>query len=207
MNGRLFYFEEVEINDYPQKARYALNNRAEMDRIQDWTGASIGIRGNYVPPGKKPALGSRRLHLYIEADSPAKVTRAKTECINFLENATKGQTYDTDMIKAYTTYWCLCNKRRLQKVADLGGLPHSARKTLLEPKDDSPDSFPHLRFLVRVEEGALLHRRHLLLDFLLVHFQIHLALLLRALRLRLGSMLLSLDRGGRRGFLRNHVFL
>ena len=92
----MFYYEEVEINDYPQKARFALNNRTEMDRIQDWTGASVGIRGNYVPPGRK-------LHLYIEADSPAKVTRAKTECISFLENATKGGSYDTDMIKAYTS--------------------------------------------------------------------------------------------------------
>lgn len=101
-NGKMFYFEEVEINDYPQKARFALNNRAEMDRIHDWTGANIGIRGNYVPPGKKPALGSRRLHLYIEADTPAKVTRAKTECINFLESQTKGVSYDTDMIKQYT---------------------------------------------------------------------------------------------------------
>ena len=44
VNGKMFYFEEVEINDYPQKARFALNNRVEMDRIQDWTGASIGIR-------------------------------------------------------------------------------------------------------------------------------------------------------------------
>ncbi|KAK8825318.1 hypothetical protein WA538_003015, partial [Blastocystis sp. DL] len=103
VNGKMFYYEEVEINDYPQKARFALNNRAEMDRIQDWTGASVGIRGNYVPPGRKPALGSRKLHLYIEADSPAKVTRAKTECISFLENATKGGSYDSDMIKAYTT--------------------------------------------------------------------------------------------------------
>ena len=102
VNGKMFYFEEVEINDYPQKARFALNNRVEMDRIQDWTGASIGIRGNYVPPGKKPALGSRKLHLYIEADTPAKVTRAKTECINFLEGQTKSNSYDTDMIKAYT---------------------------------------------------------------------------------------------------------
>ena len=99
----MFYYEEVEINDYPQKARFALNNRTEMDRIQDWTGASVGIRGNYVPPGRKPALGSRKLHLYIEADSPAKVTRAKTACISFLENATKGGSYDTDMIKAYTS--------------------------------------------------------------------------------------------------------
>jgi len=107
VNGKMFYYEEVEINDYPQKARFALNNRAEMDRIQDWTGASVGIRGNYVPPGRKPALGSRKLHLYIEADSPAKVTRAKTECISFLENATKGGSYDSDMIKAYTT-WCVC---------------------------------------------------------------------------------------------------
>ena len=99
----MFYYEEVEINDYPQKARVALNNRAEMDRIQDWTGASVGIRGNYVAPGKKPVLGSRKLHLYIEADSPAKVQRAKTECISFLENMTKGASYDVDMIKAYTS--------------------------------------------------------------------------------------------------------
>ena len=111
VNGKMFYYEEVEINDYPQKARFALNNRTEMDRIQDWTGASVGIRGNYVPPGRKPALGSRKLHLYIEADSPAKVTRAKTECISFLENATKGGSYDTDMIKAYTSYHVCLDKK------------------------------------------------------------------------------------------------
>lgn len=109
-NGKVFYYEEVEINDYPQKARYGLNNRAEMDRIQDWTGASVGIRGNYVPPGRKPPLGSRRLFLYIEADSPAKVQRAKVECINFLENASKGASYDSDMMKAYMM-WRVCSKQ------------------------------------------------------------------------------------------------
>ena len=98
VNGKQFFFEEVEINDYPQKARFALNNRVEMDRIQDWTGATVGIRGNYVPPGRKAALGTRRFYLYIEADSPAKVTYAKTECLNLLEGHSKN-VYPPEMMK------------------------------------------------------------------------------------------------------------
>ena len=107
VNGVIYYTEEFVINDYPQKARLALNNRAEMNRIQDWTGASVSIRGNYVAPGKKAPLGLRPLYLYIEADSVKKVQDAKNECINFLENATKGSSFDTDMINPYNS-WTVC---------------------------------------------------------------------------------------------------
>ena len=45
-------------------------------------------RGSYVPPGKKPEPGERRLHLLIEGSNEMSVRQAKMEIQRALEEET-----------------------------------------------------------------------------------------------------------------------
>jgi ATP-dependent RNA helicase DDX46/PRP5 len=47
----------LEINDFPQKARWAVTNRTNVAKILDQTGTSITTKGNYYGPGKVPQEG------------------------------------------------------------------------------------------------------------------------------------------------------
>ncbi|OLY80791.1 Pre-mRNA-processing ATP-dependent RNA helicase prp5 [Smittium mucronatum] len=46
------YFAEIEINDFPQKARWKVTNRDTLAQITEATGAAITVRGIYIPVGK-----------------------------------------------------------------------------------------------------------------------------------------------------------
>ncbi|RKP01844.1 hypothetical protein CXG81DRAFT_11475 [Caulochytrium protostelioides] len=57
------YNTEIEINDYPQKARWRVTNRDKLADIIDFTGAVITTRGTYYPPGMVPRPNDRKLYL------------------------------------------------------------------------------------------------------------------------------------------------
>jgi ATP-dependent RNA helicase DDX46/PRP5 len=57
------YAYEIEINDFPQKARWKVTNKEQTDSIADISGAAITIRGQFFPPGKEPGPTERKLHL------------------------------------------------------------------------------------------------------------------------------------------------
>lgn len=44
-----------------------------MAEIQEYCGAAITVRGQYVLPGKQPPEGIRKLYIVVEADSERKV--------------------------------------------------------------------------------------------------------------------------------------
>ena len=47
------HFEtELEINDFPQHARWKVTHKDSMNQISEWTGAAITTRGQYYPPNK-----------------------------------------------------------------------------------------------------------------------------------------------------------
>lgn len=71
------FMDELEINDYPQQARWKATNRETMNRIQEWYGAAATNRGVYVAPGRKPGPGERKLYLVIEATSAVNLQKAK----------------------------------------------------------------------------------------------------------------------------------
>jgi ATP-dependent RNA helicase DDX46/PRP5 len=48
------YHSTIEINDFPQKARWGVTNRTNVAKILDATGVSITTKGNFYPPGKEP---------------------------------------------------------------------------------------------------------------------------------------------------------
>ena len=47
------YELELEINDFPQTARWRVTSREALNRISEFSEAGITVRGNYIPPGKK----------------------------------------------------------------------------------------------------------------------------------------------------------
>ncbi|KAJ1812041.1 pre-mRNA processing RNA-helicase, partial [Coemansia sp. RSA 2598] len=79
---------ELDINDYPQKARWRATNRETLSQIIEQTGAAITTRGVFVPPGKPVPEGERKLYLTIESDSERSVEQAKNEIKRILTEAT-----------------------------------------------------------------------------------------------------------------------
>eukprot|EP00897_Mesotaenium_endlicherianum_P008045 jgi/Mesen1/7269/ME000373S06328 len=79
------YEAELEINDFPQHARWKVTHKDALGQINDWTGAAVTTRGQFVPPGKQAAPGERKLFLFIEGPTEASVKKAKQEIKRILE--------------------------------------------------------------------------------------------------------------------------
>lgn len=75
------YAYEIEINDFPQKARWAVTNKDLVRQITDATRAQLKTKGTFVPPGKElnTKSGERKLYLLVEGDTQQIVDHAKTE--------------------------------------------------------------------------------------------------------------------------------
>lgn len=79
--------EEFEINDYPQSARKKITQKDTLSNINEWTGAAITARGSFIPPGRNPPPGERKLYLYIEGPDAMTVKKAKSEILRVLSEA------------------------------------------------------------------------------------------------------------------------
>ncbi|RAL52440.1 hypothetical protein DM860_007297 [Cuscuta australis] len=83
------HFEaELEINDFPQNARWKVTHKETLGPISEWTGAAITTRGLHIPLGKSPGPGERKLYLFIEGPTEQSVKRAKVELKRVLEDLT-----------------------------------------------------------------------------------------------------------------------
>ncbi|KAL8039516.1 hypothetical protein ABFX02_10G041600 [Erythranthe guttata] len=82
------YEAELEINDFPQNARWKVTHKETLGPISDWTGAAITTRGQFYPPGKIAGPGERKLYLFIEGPTEQSVKRAKAELKRVLEDIT-----------------------------------------------------------------------------------------------------------------------
>jgi len=79
----------LEINDFPQKARWAVTNRTNVAKILEATGTSITTKGTYYPPGKEPAPGGEpKLYILIEGETEIVVSKALAELTRLLREAT-----------------------------------------------------------------------------------------------------------------------
>jgi ATP-dependent RNA helicase DDX46/PRP5 len=56
---------EVEINDYPQQARFKVTSKEQIHRISEVSGTAITARGVYVPQGRQAPPGERKLYLVL----------------------------------------------------------------------------------------------------------------------------------------------
>jgi len=79
--------DEIEINDYPQHARWVVTQKDALGQVTEWTGVAITTRGVYCAPGRNPPMGEKKLHLLIEGRTLFHVQRAKAEIKRMLEEA------------------------------------------------------------------------------------------------------------------------
>ncbi|KAL5393393.1 pre-mRNA processing RNA-helicase [Paraphaeosphaeria sporulosa] len=83
------FHSTIEINDFPQKARWAVTNRTNVVKILDTTGVSITTKGNFYPPGKEPGENDLpKLYILVEGDNENVVTDAMMEITRLLKEAT-----------------------------------------------------------------------------------------------------------------------
>ncbi|KXJ69861.1 probable ATP-dependent RNA helicase DDX46 [Aedes albopictus] len=79
------YEEELEINDFPQQARWKVTSKEALAQISEYSEAGLTVRGTYVPTGKTPPEGERKLYLAIESCSELAVTKAKREITRLIK--------------------------------------------------------------------------------------------------------------------------
>ncbi|GAB6018834.1 putative ATP-dependent RNA helicase ddx46 [Chamberlinius hualienensis] len=89
------YEEELEINDFPQQARWRVTSKETMAQISEYSEAGITVRGTYYPTGKEPKDGDRKLYLAIESTSELAVSKAKAEITRLIKE---------ELLKTQTTY-------------------------------------------------------------------------------------------------------
>ncbi|XP_044510847.1 DEAD-box ATP-dependent RNA helicase 42-like [Mangifera indica] len=82
------YEAELEINDFPQNARWKVTHKETLGPISEWTGAAITTRGQFFPPSRVAGPGERKLYLFIEGPTEQSVKRAKAELKRVLEDFT-----------------------------------------------------------------------------------------------------------------------
>ena len=79
----------LEINDFPQKARWAVTNRTNVAKILEATGTSITTKGSFYPQGKEPGSGENpKLYILVEGDTEVVVTNAMRELMRLLKEGT-----------------------------------------------------------------------------------------------------------------------
>ncbi|KAL9128020.1 MAG: hypothetical protein Q9217_003214 [Psora testacea] len=79
----------LEINDFPQKARWAVTNRTNVAKILEATGTSITTKGSFYPAGKEPQAGENpKLYILVEGDTEVVVTNAMRELMRLLKEGT-----------------------------------------------------------------------------------------------------------------------
>ena len=79
----------LEINDFPQKARWAVTNRTNVAKILDSTGTSITTKGSFYPLGKEvPPDADPKLYILIEGDTEVSVGSALQEMTRLLREGT-----------------------------------------------------------------------------------------------------------------------
>jgi ATP-dependent RNA helicase DDX46/PRP5 len=82
------HFEtELEINDFPQFARYKVTHKDTLVQIMEHTGAAVTAKGQYAAPGRPLAPGDRKLYLLIEGPTERVVKEGKNYVKNIIETA------------------------------------------------------------------------------------------------------------------------
>lgn len=101
------YEEELEINDFPQQARWKVTSKEALAQISEYSEAGLTVRGTYVPPGKQAPEGERKLYLAIESCNELAVSKAKREITRLIKE---------ELIKMQATSHHLINKARYKVV-------------------------------------------------------------------------------------------
>ncbi|KAG8252195.1 putative ATP-dependent RNA helicase ddx46 [Homalodisca vitripennis] len=101
------YEEELEINDFPQQARWRVTSKEALAQISEYSEAGITVRGTYYPTGKAPPEGERKLFLAIESTNELAVSKAKIEITRLIKE---------ELLKLQTSAHHSINKARYKVV-------------------------------------------------------------------------------------------
>lgn len=93
---------ELEINDYPQHARWRVTHANALEDVAENTGCVATTRGNYYPAGRNAPAGERKLHLLIEGPDERSVKLAWKEIKRKLEEAASARPDDRGV--SYSKY-------------------------------------------------------------------------------------------------------
>ncbi|XP_028966897.1 probable ATP-dependent RNA helicase DDX46 [Galendromus occidentalis] len=77
--------EELEINDFPQQARWKVTSKEAIAQIAEYSEAGLTVRGTYYPPGKEVPEGERKLFIAIESHDEMSVKKARTEIVRLIK--------------------------------------------------------------------------------------------------------------------------
>ena len=80
---------ELDINDFPQQARWEITHRRTANVLEEQFGAVLIVKGRYVKPGTTVPEGERKLYLSIEGPTADIVKKAKAEIKKILEQTTE----------------------------------------------------------------------------------------------------------------------
>lgn len=69
------YSMELPVNDYPQRARWLVTKKEGLYDILEETDCAATTRGNFVPEGRNPKPGERKLYMVIEGKDRLNVVR------------------------------------------------------------------------------------------------------------------------------------
>lgn len=93
---------ELEINDYPQHARWQVTRKNSLNDVEEFTGCVITTRGNYYPSGRNPPPGERKLHFLIEGPTRHAVKMARRDIRQKLEEASEISRPSDNMYSKYS---------------------------------------------------------------------------------------------------------
>jgi ATP-dependent RNA helicase DDX46/PRP5 len=77
--------EELEINDFPQQARWRITGKETLAQIGEYADAFLSVRGSYILPGKDAAEGDRKLYIAIEATTELSLSKARAEVTRYIK--------------------------------------------------------------------------------------------------------------------------
>ncbi|CAN6604498.1 pre-mRNA-processing ATP-dependent RNA helicase Prp5p [Trichomonascus vanleenenianus] len=81
-----YFHATLQINDFPQKARWKATNRAEIAKVIEEFSTSITTKGRYYPDGKTPGENDEpKLYILIEGESEWAVSGAYSALVQRLQ--------------------------------------------------------------------------------------------------------------------------
>jgi len=80
---------ELEINDFPQAARWKVTHRETLQDIAHTYKTAIVVKGRFVRPGERLPDGERKLFLHIQGTKEEAVKKAKGTLRQLIEEATE----------------------------------------------------------------------------------------------------------------------
>jgi ATP-dependent RNA helicase DDX46/PRP5 len=79
----------LEVNDFPQKARWSVTNRTNVSKVLETTGVSITTKGQYYPEGTAPGPNQPpKLYVLVEGDTERQVEAAMGDLTRYLKKGT-----------------------------------------------------------------------------------------------------------------------